>query len=863
MSIRISETIYLGKATPGSGGGGDQHNLGYYATQAALEEAHPTAEAGDWAIVGATDTVWIWDTDTSAWVDSVQKGQVTSVNGQTGAVTVQPTLVSGTNIKTINGSSVLGSGDLTIAGFVPQYTTMPTASADHAGEIAQYAGEPTENYEQGYFYICNPIYVDAEATISQTTGSGLTNLAVDVATFETAEQPSGDETVNFVAASVSESINPTQFQFDTAIIEINPTTFLSKKTELYSGDWANVVRIYFSYDGDNDSFGAAVFDADNNELSNSGGLNPTFFGISVVSGTLPSSGSWGTNLAYTPVSVQWSKGGNTVTISDYGITYSGTPVDGDTLTVVYTAPTITGYAWEQIDVQPSGGGEGIEWAVQLDFDKNVNYGGYYTIPVWKVSGGLPDGNYEYYFQTRLSEGQDKVTYKVYLRLYTDSGTATRYFSAQLACVYNGEFITSDSTYKPQTNDYYNTYVYTDGGDLILFNRNAPFCSSIYNRYPIMTDVLEGLFKISKIKNVDTGDEYTPEGHIYKENEESYNDYLPGAVIMYSIINLPQIPEYCYSTNFGYDGSPLRIAFNNNAYIVNQDYRQVGEIDIAMRTSLGGEMHVIIENAAKSYKAKILKRTAEFANGRFLANSSGNLIFDAGFATADTRTVYVSFATKGSRVAASVESYSWLDPSTYPIEIAFDTVGSTITTQNLGVIAQFNNEIENALYTEGYFYKAAGTTVVVPESATTEVPNYNDITVAITNITDVINELETITGWSADYIRSRLNESPYWSIEYDFGNNTLTYLYWGAYGTIPSSSPIYGYFSVSTTGSYAAGVNFGCYVNYVPSYTEIQNQHWEQVSVQDVNALLQTVTGYDATKTQVLKNVNGTLTWVDE
>ena len=67
-------------------GGGDSHNKGYYATQAALEEAYPTAEAGDWAIVGSTDTVWVWDADTSAWVDTDTKGQVTSVNGQTGAV---------------------------------------------------------------------------------------------------------------------------------------------------------------------------------------------------------------------------------------------------------------------------------------------------------------------------------------------------------------------------------------------------------------------------------------------------------------------------------------------------------------------------------------------------------------------------------------------------------------------------------------------------------------------------------------------------------------------------------------------------------------------------------------------------------
>ena len=46
---------------------------------------------------------------------------VTSVNGQTGVITLsasdvgaQPTLVSGTNIKTVNGNSLLGSGDITI-----------------------------------------------------------------------------------------------------------------------------------------------------------------------------------------------------------------------------------------------------------------------------------------------------------------------------------------------------------------------------------------------------------------------------------------------------------------------------------------------------------------------------------------------------------------------------------------------------------------------------------------------------------------------------------------------------------------------------------------------------------------------------
>jgi hypothetical protein len=41
---------------------------------------------------------------------------VQSVNGSTGAVSVQATLVSGTNIKTINSESLLGSGNITISG---------------------------------------------------------------------------------------------------------------------------------------------------------------------------------------------------------------------------------------------------------------------------------------------------------------------------------------------------------------------------------------------------------------------------------------------------------------------------------------------------------------------------------------------------------------------------------------------------------------------------------------------------------------------------------------------------------------------------------------------------------------------------
>ena len=43
---------------------------GWYATPEALMAAVPIGENGWWAVVGTTDTIWTWDSDTGAWVDT-------------------------------------------------------------------------------------------------------------------------------------------------------------------------------------------------------------------------------------------------------------------------------------------------------------------------------------------------------------------------------------------------------------------------------------------------------------------------------------------------------------------------------------------------------------------------------------------------------------------------------------------------------------------------------------------------------------------------------------------------------------------------------------------------------------------------
>ncbi len=49
---------------------------GWYATPEALKTAVPVGENGWWAVVGATDTIWTWDSDTGTWKDSVQKADL-------------------------------------------------------------------------------------------------------------------------------------------------------------------------------------------------------------------------------------------------------------------------------------------------------------------------------------------------------------------------------------------------------------------------------------------------------------------------------------------------------------------------------------------------------------------------------------------------------------------------------------------------------------------------------------------------------------------------------------------------------------------------------------------------------------------
>ena len=84
---------------------------------------------------------------------------------------------------------VIGSNELSIitdadSGAI-QVDTMPTADASLVGKIYQYVGA-TGAYTNGYFYKCSTVVIPASATGTQTVGTGLTNITVNISTYESA-----------------------------------------------------------------------------------------------------------------------------------------------------------------------------------------------------------------------------------------------------------------------------------------------------------------------------------------------------------------------------------------------------------------------------------------------------------------------------------------------------------------------------------------------------------------------------------------------------------------------------------------------------------------------------------------------------
>lgn len=182
-----------GKLSPDQipSGVGDSHNKGWFATPATLPS---TGVDGDYAIVGSTDTVWVWDSDTSAWVDTDTKGQVGSVNGvdpdASGNVTITSTNIPDIAETYATKTSLDSKQDkitaLTEISITPTASQTATAITGALAKPARVVVTPNIN-NIGAVYIkesteyssINPIYPDPTNNVYEFTNMQNVKVFVD------------------------------------------------------------------------------------------------------------------------------------------------------------------------------------------------------------------------------------------------------------------------------------------------------------------------------------------------------------------------------------------------------------------------------------------------------------------------------------------------------------------------------------------------------------------------------------------------------------------------------------------------------------------------------------------------------------
>lgn len=103
-----------------------QGAVGWYQNYEALYAAHNTGYDGNWAIVGETDTIWVWDSDTGVWKDTDQSSKFANYYDKTqiDAKLPKPVTVTVT-------ASAWTSGDYTVPwddGGTSSYTTCATVT---------------------------------------------------------------------------------------------------------------------------------------------------------------------------------------------------------------------------------------------------------------------------------------------------------------------------------------------------------------------------------------------------------------------------------------------------------------------------------------------------------------------------------------------------------------------------------------------------------------------------------------------------------------------------------------------------------------------------------------------------------------
>ena len=107
-----------------------QGAVGWYPNYEALYAAHDTGYDGNWAIVGDTDTIWVWDSDTGKWHDTYESSKLANYYDKTQIDAMLAAMKS--KFKTVTvAASAWTTGDYSVAwddGTSTSYTQCATVT---------------------------------------------------------------------------------------------------------------------------------------------------------------------------------------------------------------------------------------------------------------------------------------------------------------------------------------------------------------------------------------------------------------------------------------------------------------------------------------------------------------------------------------------------------------------------------------------------------------------------------------------------------------------------------------------------------------------------------------------------------------
>lgn len=107
-----------------------QGAVGWYPNYEALYAAHDTGYDGNWAIVGDTDTIWVWDSDTGKWHDTYESSKLANYYDKTQIDAMLAAMKS--KLKTVTvAASAWTSGDYSVTwddGTSTSYTQCATVT---------------------------------------------------------------------------------------------------------------------------------------------------------------------------------------------------------------------------------------------------------------------------------------------------------------------------------------------------------------------------------------------------------------------------------------------------------------------------------------------------------------------------------------------------------------------------------------------------------------------------------------------------------------------------------------------------------------------------------------------------------------